>query len=126
MTKICYCTFILLYSSLHFSLSEIYPPITINLTITFLHADVLMSYHMLNWTIEDQTNVPHFILRVLNLILIDTQYSWNVSIHGNMNSYFFQKNKRDLLSLSIVSLDKCNRISGMSNNVSLPSTFACK
>ena len=33
-----------------------------------------------------------------------------------MNSYYFQKDKRDFLFLSIVSLDKCNRISGMSNN----------
>ena len=86
----------------------------------------MMSYHMLNWTIEDQAIVTHFILRILNFSLIGTHYSKNVSISGDVNSYFFHKNKRDSLSLSIVSLDKCNRISGMSNNVNLPPTFACK
>ena len=85
-----------------------------------------MSYHMLNWTIEDQATVTHFILQILNFSLIGTHYSKNVSIHGDTNSYFFHKHKRDSLSLSIVSLDKCNRISGMSNNVSLPATFAGK
>ena len=83
----------------------------------------MMSYHMLNWTIEDQAIVIHFILRILNFSLIGTRNSKNVSIHGNMNSYFFQKDRRSSLSLSIVSFDNCNRISGMSNNVSLPPTI---
>ena len=86
----------------------------------------MMSYHMLNWTIEDQANVTHFILRIHIISLLETQYPKNVSIDGDMNSYFFQKDKRDYLSLSIVSLDECNRTSGMSNNVSLPPTYACK
>ena len=84
-----------------------------------------MSYHMLNWTIEDQANVTHFFLRVLNFSFIG-QSSKNVSIPGYINSYIFHKNKRDALSLSIVILDKCNRIYAMSNNVKLPSTFSCK
>ena len=86
----------------------------------------MMSYHMLNWTIEHQANVTQFILRIHNFNLLETHNSKNVSIHGDMNSYFFQKDKSDYLSLSIVSLDKCNRISGMSNNISLFPTFACK
>ena len=85
----------------------------------------MMSYHVLNWTIEDQANVTHFILRVHNFSFIQTHNSKNVSIHGEMKSYFFQKDRRAFLSLSIVSLDKCNRISGMSNNVNLPPTI-CK
>ena len=84
----------------------------------------MMSYHVLNWTIEDQANVTHFILRIHNFSLLETP-NRNVSIPGDVNSYFFQKDKRDSLSLSIVSLDKCNRISGMSNNVTLPPT-TCK
>ena len=84
-----------------------------------------MSYHVLNWMIEDQANVAHFILRVHNFSFILTRNSKNVSIHGDQNSYFFQKYRRVSLSLSIVSLDKCNRISGMSNNVRLPPTI-CK
>ena len=84
----------------------------------------MMSYHVLNWTIEDQAYVTQFILRIHNFSLLETP-NRNVSIPGDMNSYFFQKDKRDSLSLSIVSLDKCNRISGMSNNVTLPPT-TCK
>ena len=84
----------------------------------------MMSYHVLNWTIEDQANVPHFILRIQNFSILETQ-NRNVSIHGDMNSYFFQKDRRDSLSLSIFSFDKCNRISGISNNVTLPPT-TCK
>ena len=86
----------------------------------------MMSYHVLNWMIEDQANVAQFIIRVHNFSIIQTHNSKNVSIHEDMKSYFFHKNKRDWLSFSIVSLDKCNRISGMSNNVTLPPTFACK
>ena len=122
---ICYFKFILLYPSLHFSLSIVLPPITINLTIKLHLEDAMMSYHMLNWTIEDQANVNHFILRILNSSLFGTHYSKNVSIHGDMNSYLFQKARRDSLSLSIVSFDNCSRISGISNNVSLPPTI-CK
>ena len=85
----------------------------------------MMSYHVLKWTIEDQANVTHFILRVHNFSFIQTHNSKNVSIHGDINSYFFQKDRRTSLSLSIVSLDKWNRISGMSNIVSLPPTI-CK
>ena len=48
----------------------------------------MMSYHMLNWTIEDQATVTHFILQILNFSLIGTHYSKNVSIHGDTNSYF--------------------------------------
>ena len=84
----------------------------------------MMSYHVLNWTIEDQANVTHFILQIYNFSILQTQ-NRNVSIHGDMNSYFFQKDRRDSLSLSIVSLDKCNRITGISNNVSLLPT-TCK
>ena len=80
---------------------------------------------ILKWTIEDQTKVTHFILRVRNLSVI-AHYTWNVRIHGNMNSYFFHKNKRDLLSFSIVAFNRCNWIFAMSNNVELPSTFSCK
>ena len=86
----------------------------------------MMSYHMLNWTIEDQANITHFVLIIHNFSLLEIHNSENVSIDGDMNSYFFKKDKRDYLSLSIVSLDKCNRISGMSNNVGLFPTFACK
>ena len=79
-----------------------------------------MTYHMLNWTIEDEdeAGVTGFILQIHN-------YK-NISIHGDRNSYFFQKDKIDDVSLSIFSLDKCNRISGMSNNVTLPRSISCK
>ena len=86
----------------------------------------MMSYHVLNWTIEDQANVTHFILQIYRLFFRRIHNSKNVSIDGDMNSYLFQKDKRYSLSLSIVSLDKCDRISGMSNNVSLTPTYACK
>ena len=79
--------------------------------------------HDLNWTIEDQANINHFILRIHNFT-VEHNFK-NISIHGDMNSYFFHKNKRDSISLSIISLDKCNRISGKSNNVILPPT-TCK
>ena len=86
-----------------------------------------MSYHMLHWMIEDRANVNHFILRVLNFSLIDEiHYSQNISIPGDTNSYIFHKNKRDALSLSIVTLDKCNRISEMSNSVNLLPPYVCK
>ena len=86
----------------------------------------MMSYHVLNWTIDAQANVTHFILQIDNLFFRRIHNSKNVSIDGGMNSYLFQKDKRDSLSLSIVSLGKCDRISGMSNKVSLPATYACK
>ena len=120
MVSLCYYTF------LHFSHSEILPLSTIILTTMHHFEDSMMSYHALNWTIEDQANVTHFILQIYNLSLLGTHNSKNVSIDGDMNSYFFQKDKRDSLSLSIVSLDKCDRISGMSKNVSLPPTYARK
>ena len=85
-----------------------------------------MSYHVLNWMIEDQANVAQFILRLHNFSIVQTHNYKNVSIHGDMKSYIFKKNKRDSLLLSIVSLDKCNRISGISNNVNLSPIFACK
>ena len=83
--------------------------------------DNMMSYHVLNWTTNNQADVTRFILQIHNFSILETQ-NRNVSIHGDMNSYFFQKDRRDSLSLSIFSLDKCNRISGMSNNVTLPPT----
>ena len=84
-----------------------------------------MSYHMLKWTINNQANVTHFILRVLNFTVLE-HYSKNVSIPGYMNSYYFHKNIMDSLSLSIVAIKRCNIISGISNNVHLPSIFSCK
>ena len=122
----CYCKFILLHFYKHFSHSEILPLITIKLTTIHYFEDAMMSYHVLNWTIEDQANVAQFILRVHNFSIVQTHNSKNVSIYRDMKSYFFKKYKRDSLLLSIVSLDKCNRIHGMSNNVNLPPTFTCK
>ena len=79
-----------------------------------------MTYDMLNWTIkdEDKAGVTRFFLVRLN--------SWNYSIHGDTYSYFFPKSKGFAVSLSIVSVDKCNRISGMSNNLYLPPSNTCK
>ena len=115
-----------IYSSLHFSLSEVLPPpITINLRTTSHREYATMSYHMLKWTINNQANVTHFILRVLNFTVLE-HYSKNVSIPGDMNSYYFHRHIRDSLSLSIVAINRCNMISGMSNNVELPSNFSCK
>ena len=63
---ICYCKFIIIIILfLHFSHSEIIPPITINLTMTRHLDNAMFSYHMLNWTIEDQAIVTHFILKIL-------------------------------------------------------------
>ena len=79
-----------------------------------------MTYDVLNWTIKDEykAGVTTFFLVRLN--------SWNYSIHGDTYSYFFHKSKGFAVSLSIVSVDKCNRISGMSNNLYLPSSNICK
>ena len=88
--------------------------------VTHHFEDITMTYDMLNWTIkdEDKAGVTRFFLQRYN--------SWNYSIHGDMYSYFFQKDKGFAVSLSIVSVDKCNRISGMSNNVYLPPGITCK
>ena len=120
---ICYCKFVLCFFFVFHS--EVLPLSTIILTITHHFEYAMMSYHVLNWTIEDQANVNHFILRIYNFSLLGSHHSKNISIHGDMNSYIFQKDNRDSLSLSIVSLDKCNWISGISNNVSLPQ-IRCK
>ena len=79
-----------------------------------------MTYDVLNWTIKDEfkAGVSRFFLQRHN--------SWNISIHGDTYSYFFQKDKWYAVSLSIVSVDKCNLISGISNNVYLPSGNTCK
>ena len=80
---------------------------------------------ILKWTIEDQAKLTQFILRVRNFSVL-AHYTWNVRILGDMNSYFFHKNKRDLLSFSIVAFNRCNKIFAMSNNVVVPSTFSRK
>ena len=99
-------------------LSEILPTIPIKLTTTLGFEDNTMSYQMLNWTVEGKTGVTDFMLQINN--------SKNISICANKNRYFFQKEKMDAVSLSIFSVDKCNRISGMSNNVSLLPSIICK
>ena len=79
-----------------------------------------MSYHMLNWTIEDDDMASD------TGIILQIHNSKNISIHGDTKSYFFQKDKRHDVYLSIASVDKCNRIIGMSNNVYLPPSITCK
>ena len=78
----------------------------------------MMSYHMLEWTIEDKTGVTDFILQINN--------SKNIIICADRNTYLFQKDKNDADTISIVSMDKCNRINGMSDYVSLPPNVTCK
>ena len=78
----------------------------------------MMTYHLLNWTVESKTGVTGFMLQIYN--------SKNISICADRNSYIFQKDKRDSVTLSIVSMDKCNRISGISNNMSFLTNITCK
>ena len=77
-----------------------------------------MSYHILKWTIEDKGGITNFILQINN--------SKTINIYGDRNTYLLQKDKHDADTLSIVSLDKCNRINGMSNSVLLAPNIACK
>ena len=113
------CVYIIIII-LIFLLSEIIPPIPIKLMVTHHFEDITMTYDVLNWTIKDEfkAGVSRFFLQRHN--------SWNYSIHGDRYSYFFQKHKWYSLSVSIVSVDKCNRISGMSNNVFLRPGNTCK
>ena len=77
-----------------------------------------MSYHMLKWTLKNKAGVTNFILQINN--------SKTIIIHGDRNTYLFQKDKNDADTISIVSLDKCNRINGMSNSVFLAPNITCK
>ena len=77
-----------------------------------------MSYHFLKWIIKDKGGITNFILQINN--------SKTINIHVNRNTYLFQKDKHDADTLSIVSLDKCNRINGLSNTVLLAPNIACK
>ena len=77
-----------------------------------------MSYHMLKWTIKDKGGITNFILQINN--------SKTINIHGDRNTYLFQKDKHDADTLSIVSLDRCNQINGMSNSVLLAPNITCK
>ena len=77
-----------------------------------------MSYHMLKWTLKNKADVTNFILQINNSKII--------IMHGDRNTYLFQKDKNDADTISIVSLDKCNRINGMSNSVFLAPNITCK
>ena len=77
-----------------------------------------MSYHMLEWTLKDKAGVTNFILQINS--------SKTINIHGHRNTYLFQKDENYAETISVVSLDKCNRINGMSNSVFLAPNITCK
>ena len=100
-----------------FIVAEKFSPIRIDLITILDFEDGTMSYHILKWIIKDKGGITNFILQINNLKTI------NMLVRG---TYLFQKDKHDAGTLSIISLDKCNRLNGMSNSVLLAPNIACK
>ena len=94
-----------------FIVAEKCSPILIDLITILDFEDGTMSYHILKWIIKDKGGITNFILQLICMV---------------RGTYLFQKDKHDAGTLSIISLDKCNRLNGMSNSVLLAPNIACK